>query len=51
MDNLTSWIGRSETRHDLIGATPALALNATLDHPETTFGPGTPLLPLSLIHI
>ena len=46
MDNLTSWIGRSETRHDLIGATPALALNATLDHPETTFAPGTPLLPL-----
>jgi 3-methylfumaryl-CoA hydratase len=41
-----SWIGRSETRHDLIGATPALALNATLDHPETTFAPGTPLLPL-----
>jgi len=46
MDNLTAWIGRSETRSDLIGATPALALNATLDHPETVFSSGTPLLPL-----
>jgi len=46
MENLKSWIGRSETRHDLIGATPALALNATLDHPESTFATGTPLLPL-----
>jgi len=46
MDNLTAWIGRSETRSDLIGATPALALNATLDHPETGFVSGTPLLPL-----
>ena len=46
MDNLKSWVGRSETRHDLIGATPALALNATLDHPESTFATGTPLLPL-----
>jgi len=46
MDNLTAWIGRSETRSDLIGATPALALNATLDHPETGFAPGTPLPPL-----
>ena len=46
MDELKTWIGRSETRHDLIGATPALALNATLDHPATDFEPGTPLLPL-----
>ena len=46
MDNLKTWIGRSETRLDLVGATPALALNATLDHPETAFSPGTPLLPL-----
>ena len=46
MDNLTARIGRSETRSDLIGATPALALNATLDHPETGFVSGTPLLPL-----
>ena len=46
MENLKSWIGRSETRHDLIGATPALALNATLDHPESTFATETPLLPL-----
>jgi len=46
MDKLTAWIGRSETRSDLIGATPALALNATLDHPETGFVSGTPLLPL-----
>jgi 3-methylfumaryl-CoA hydratase len=46
MDDLKSWIGRSETRRDLIGATPAIALNATLDHPDATFAPGTALLPL-----
>ena len=45
MDNLKAWVGRSETRHDLIGATPALALNATLDHPESPFANGTPLPP------
>ncbi len=46
MDNLKSWIGRSETRHDLVGATPAIALNATLDHPDASFAPGTALPPL-----
>jgi 3-methylfumaryl-CoA hydratase len=46
MDDLKAWIGRSETRADLIGATPPTALNATLDHPETAFEPGTPLPPL-----
>ena len=46
MDELKAWIGRSETRHDLVGATPALALNATLDHPAADFEPATPLLPL-----
>ena len=46
MDELKAWIGRSETRHDLVGATPALALNATLDHPATDLEPATPLLPL-----
>jgi 3-methylfumaryl-CoA hydratase len=29
---LSQWIGRSETVHDLIGATPIKALAATLDH-------------------
>ena len=29
MDELKAWIGRSETRHDLVGATPALALDRT----------------------
>ena len=46
MNDLTAWIGRSETRHDTIGATPAIALNATLDHDDATFGPGTMLPPL-----
>src|SRR5690349_668513 len=46
MDNLKAWTGRSETRADLIGATPPMALNATLDHPEIAFEPGTPLPPL-----
>lgn len=43
---LTRWIGRSETRHDLIGATPPAALAATLDHAPRDWTPGTPLPPL-----
>ncbi len=38
----TRWIGRSETRHDLIGATPP----AALDHAPREWAPGTPLPPL-----
>ena len=46
MNDLKAWIGRSETRRDTIGATPAIALNATLDHDDATFAPGTVLPPL-----
>ena len=46
MDDLTSWIGRSETVRDQIGATPVNALNATLDHPAMPVERGTPLPPL-----
>ena len=46
MDELNSWIGRSETVHDLIGATPVVALTATLDHPAAPVRTGTPLPPL-----
>ena len=44
--DLRDWIGRSETVHDHIGATPVIALTATLDHPEAPVEPGTPLPPL-----
>jgi 3-methylfumaryl-CoA hydratase len=46
LDELRSWIGRSESVHDRIGATPVKALNATLDHPVLPADPGTPLPPL-----
>jgi 3-methylfumaryl-CoA hydratase len=45
-DQLTDWIGRSETLRDHIGATPAKALNATLDHPAMAVEAGTALPPL-----
>ena len=44
--HLAAWIGRSESRDDDIGATPVIALAATLDHPNAAFPPGTPLPPL-----
>src|ERR687897_2445458 len=43
LNDLQAWIGRSETVRDHIGATPAKALNATLDHPAMPAEPGTPL--------
>jgi 3-methylfumaryl-CoA hydratase len=46
MQDLTAWIGRSETLHDTIGPTPLIALNATLDHAPMDVAPGTPLPPL-----
>ena len=46
MQDLTAWIGRSETVHDTLGPTPVLALAATLDHPATAVTSGTPLPPL-----
>lgn len=44
--DLAAWIGRSETLHEVIGPTPLLALNATLDHAPIEAPPGTPLPPL-----
>ena len=43
---LKAWIGRSETVHDQLGATPVKALTATLDHPAADVPAGTPLPPL-----
>ena len=45
-DDLQAWIGRSETVRDHIGATPAKALDATLDHPPLETGKGLALPPL-----
>ncbi len=44
--DLAAWIGRSETTLDTIGATPVVALTATLDHPPSPVAAGTPLPPL-----
>jgi len=46
MDDLASWVGRSETVRDGFVPTPVLALNATLDHPPLAAEPGAPLPPL-----
>jgi 3-methylfumaryl-CoA hydratase len=46
MDELTAWIGRSETVVDALGPTPVVALAATLDHPPAAVTAGTPLPPL-----
>ena len=45
-DQLTDWIGRSETLRDTIAEAPVRALNATLDHAPMVVDAGTPLLPL-----
>ena len=44
--DLAAWIGRSETVHDVVDATPVVALTATLDHPPVDAAEGTPLPPL-----
>ena len=46
MDDYSAWIGRSELRHDVFGATPVQALAATLDHPAADLPAGTALPPL-----
>ncbi|MBW8467219.1 MAG: MaoC family dehydratase N-terminal domain-containing protein [Thiobacillus sp.] len=46
MENISDWIGRQESVHDTIAATPVKALNATLDHPSMAVVPGSPLPPL-----
>jgi 3-methylfumaryl-CoA hydratase len=44
--DFAAWIGRTETVHDHIGATPVRALAATLDRPPLAVAAGTPLPPL-----
>ena len=46
MNDLSDWVGRSETVHDTLGATPVAALAATLDYPATPVQVGDPLPPL-----
>ncbi len=45
-EDLTAWIGRSESLRDTITAAPVRALTATLDHPAADVAAGTPLPPL-----
>jgi len=44
--DLQDWVGRSETVHDIITATPCAALAATLDHPPERPAAGSALPPL-----
>jgi 3-methylfumaryl-CoA hydratase len=45
-EELTAWIGRSESLRDTITAAPVRALTATLDHPAADVPTGFPLPPL-----
>ena len=45
-NELKSWVGRSESVRDRIGATPVNALNATLDHEAAPAADGAALPPL-----
>ena len=42
-----NWLGRSEQRHDVIGAAPLAALAATLDRDEPVPLPGAEVPPLA----
>jgi 3-methylfumaryl-CoA hydratase len=42
-DELSAWVGRSETVRDTLVPTPVAALTATLDHPAAPVEAGTPL--------
>jgi 3-methylfumaryl-CoA hydratase len=46
VNDISDWVGRSETVHDSIGPTPVAALAATLDHPPAPVPAGAPLPPL-----
>ncbi len=50
MNDLTAWIGRTETLHDTLHPTPVAALHATFDHPGTAVEIGMPLPPLGTRH-
>ena len=46
LHDIHRWVGRSETVHDIVSATPVVALTATLDHPAAPVLPGSALPPL-----
>ncbi len=46
MQDLSTWIGRSETLHDTFTAAPVRALSATLDHADAPDAQGSALPPL-----
>jgi 3-methylfumaryl-CoA hydratase len=46
IEKLQEWIGKSESRTDLITPVPVMALSTTLDHPAPGVKPGDPLPPL-----
>ena len=46
LHDIRTWVGRSETLHDIVSATPVEALTATLDHPAAPVLPGSALPPL-----
>jgi len=45
-DQLRAWIGRSETRHDLVTTAPLAMLSATLDRDDAALAAGSPVPPL-----
>lgn len=46
LETLQTWVGRTETRDDVIAPFPANALAATLDRDDPPYEPGTALPPL-----
>jgi 3-methylfumaryl-CoA hydratase len=46
MEDLSNWVGRSETVQDTLNPTPLAALTATLDHPARAWAAGDALPPL-----
>ena len=47
LEDYSAWVGREETRTDLITATPVAALNALLDRDDAPPAPGDPIPPLA----
>lgn len=46
VDHLRQWIGRTETRRDMVAATPVAAMSATLDRDDAKPEPGDGVPPL-----
>jgi 3-methylfumaryl-CoA hydratase len=46
IEHLRTWVGRHETRSEVIAPAPATLLAATLDRPDVSTGAGDPLPPL-----